>query len=303
MKLTKDFSISEWKRLKSTIYEQTGCKFKNESLLKQAFIRSSYSSQYGGENNENLEFFGDSILSFYVKKAIAERYAFVKTSQYDSFDGDCEYSFRGSPEHFSRLCAGIVSNKNLASIIDDWDITQFLIVGKSDLDARIDEQEKPKADLFEAILGAIAVQYKWNSEILEKAVYKMLSLEEYFVNPMRFEYRPKEYNIDNAINTLKEIFEHGGCSMAKYEFSSPDEIGYDENGRPNWMCSCTVENWGISKLVRAHSKKDAKRFAAYLVLAQRYELENEYGITKNALPVWKFEDDKLILDIRNKEEK
>ena len=31
--------------------------FDNTDLLLQAFTRSSYSSQYGGENNEVLEFF------------------------------------------------------------------------------------------------------------------------------------------------------------------------------------------------------------------------------------------------------
>ena len=52
--------------------------FKNKDLLFQAFTRSSYSTQYGGENNEVLEFIGDRVLDFYVVKVIAERFGFLK---------------------------------------------------------------------------------------------------------------------------------------------------------------------------------------------------------------------------------
>ena len=38
--------------------------FDNTDLLLQAFTRSSYSSQYGGENNEVLEFLGDKVLDY-----------------------------------------------------------------------------------------------------------------------------------------------------------------------------------------------------------------------------------------------
>ena len=39
----------------------------NEDLLFQAFTRSSYSSQHGGENNEVLEFLGDKGSRFLCK--------------------------------------------------------------------------------------------------------------------------------------------------------------------------------------------------------------------------------------------
>ena len=37
-------------------------RFKKPDLLKQAFIRRSYSKEHGGENNEVLEFIGDKAL-------------------------------------------------------------------------------------------------------------------------------------------------------------------------------------------------------------------------------------------------
>ena len=61
--------------------------FQNVDLLLQAFTRSSYSTQFGGENNEVLEFIGDKVLDFYVVKIMAERFGFMK-SQSDYYDED-----------------------------------------------------------------------------------------------------------------------------------------------------------------------------------------------------------------------
>ncbi len=40
------------------VQNQIGYDFKNPLLLRQAFVRKSYSSENGGENNEVLEFIG-----------------------------------------------------------------------------------------------------------------------------------------------------------------------------------------------------------------------------------------------------
>ena len=45
-----------------------GYKFKNLDLLRQAFVRKSYSKENGGENNEVLEFIGDKVLDFVIVK-------------------------------------------------------------------------------------------------------------------------------------------------------------------------------------------------------------------------------------------
>lgn len=60
-------------------------RFNNIDLLLQAFTRSSYSAQFGGENNEVLEFIGDKVLDMYVTKIIADDFGFMK-SQSDYYD-------------------------------------------------------------------------------------------------------------------------------------------------------------------------------------------------------------------------
>lgn len=295
MRTSKDFSICEWRCLRQIVYEKTGCCFKNQDVLKQAFVRSSYSARFGGENNEKLEFFGDGILDFYVRKAIADRYGYVKTNQNESFEGECEYAFRGSVRNFSEMKKEIVSNNNLARIIDDWGLAKYLIVSQSDILSKVDEEEKVKADLFEALLGAIAVQYKWNPTVLEEAVWKMLSLEDYFKDSAMFEECPMRITPDNSVSLLKEMSEQGKCAPPEYNFSGPESIGYDDNGNPKWSCSCLVKDWGISRLVFSTSKKECKKFAAYLVCCERFSKLNDYGPSKRAL-VWKYKDGKLLPD-------
>ena len=62
------------------------------------------------------------------------------------------------------------SNEMLASIVDEWGISEYLIVGRSDEKNRVDQQIKVKADLLESIIGAIAVDSKWDPVVLETAV-------------------------------------------------------------------------------------------------------------------------------------
>ena len=69
------------------VQEKIGYRFDNIDLLLQAFTRSSYSTQYGGENNEVLEFIGDNVLDLYVVKTLADRFGFMK-SQSDFYDKD-----------------------------------------------------------------------------------------------------------------------------------------------------------------------------------------------------------------------
>ena len=79
------------------------------------------------------------------------------------------------------------------------------------------------------------------------------------------------YNIEpeNAITTLKEFGEHGKCSIPEYDL--PGKQVY-EDSKLYWKCTCHVNDWGISKILYATPKKEAKKYAAYLVLCEHYNI-------------------------------
>ena len=259
------------------IQEKIVYKFENSDLLLQAFTRSSYSTQYGGENNEVLEFIGDRVLDFCVVKTIADEFGFIKSQSdyYDKDNDDDEFCIVANKNEadFTELKKEIVSNKTLAKRIDKLGFAKYLFMGNSDLDNHVEKQEKVKADLFEAILGAIAIDCEWNLKTLQESAKQMLDIDRFLQDVDTEEERPDKFKKENAINTLKELAEHGKCSIPKYH--SPEEQVFDD-GKLWWECTCYVRSWNIKKTALATSKKAAKRYAAYLILCSHYNLPNEY---------------------------
>ena len=248
MKTNNAFKTHEMEQLRKILLEKTGISL-NNYLLVQAFTRSSYARSYGGGSNENFEFIGDTIIGYYVTKKLFERYGTINTAG----DGWWYYAFRAQENVLSALKSRIVSNHTLAGIIDSWDVCQYLIVGKQDINNEVDKQVKIKADLFEAIIGACAVQLNWDSERMAKIVGKVLPVEEYIRTYEKENFRLPEFTAANAVNTLKELSEHERCSPPVYESNGPDALGYDKNGKPIWACSCHTSSSTLPRTCRTRS--------------------------------------------------
>lgn len=261
------------------VQRKIGYWFNNTDLLLQAFTRSSYSVQYGGENNEVLEFLGDKILDMYVTKAIADRFGFMKSQSeyYDEDEDNDEYCIiaHKNEGEFTELRKEIVNNKTLSKRIDKLDFAKFMYLGDSDIDNNVVNQEKVKADLFEAILGAIAVDCNWNQDDLQHSVWLMLKIDDFFENVETEEERPAKFKEENAINTLKEMAEHGRCSVPEY-YQSDEQVKLND-GRLMWKCTCYVRSWNIQKTAYATSKKLAKKYATYLVLCDYFNIRDEFS--------------------------
>lgn len=253
--------------------------FNNIDLLLQAFTRSSYSAQYGGENNEVLEFLGDKVLDMYVTKVIADRFGFMKSQSeyYDEDEDNNEYCIIAHKNEgdFTELRKEIVNNKTLAKRIDKLGFAKYMYLGDSDLDNNVVNQEKVKADLFEAILGAIAIDCDWNQDDLQNSVEFMLKIDDFLEDVDTKEERPTKFKEENAVNTLKEMAEHGRCSIPEY-YQSDEQVEI-KDGTLMWECTCYIRNWGIQKTAYATSKKGAKRYAAYLVLCDYFGLHDEFS--------------------------
>ena len=157
------------------IQEQIGYRFKNTDLLQQAFVRRSYSKENGGEDNEVLEFIGDKALDFVVVKLLAEKYGSY-SSDYD----DCnEFISEYREGKLTEIKKKLVCREMLSSRIRMFGFQYELIMGKSDKDQNVGEKESVQEDLFEAIIGAVALDSNWNVENLENVVDLMLDPEFY----------------------------------------------------------------------------------------------------------------------------
>ena len=186
----------------------------------------------------------------------------------------------------------MVNNETLANIIDEWDIAKYLLLSKSDIKNEVAKETKVKADLFEAIIGAIAVVSGWDAEILETAVSTTLGIDAKIDSMIEDDSKVRQVDMDNAITTLKELAEQGQCTMPTYEFYGPSTFGLD--GELKWSCLCrtTDDKIGLTKNVVASSKKDAKKAAAYLILCEHLGVQNRYG-PNDWIGLWAYQDGKL----------
>lgn len=277
----------EKSEVRRIIQEKTSYTFKSTSVLNQIFRRSSFAAETGQNSNEIFEFIGDQVLSYYVVKIVSERYGSLSLTD--------DYTFRIRENQFSLIKQSLVNNETLAKIIDDWDIAKYLLLGKSDIKNEVARETKVKADLLEAVLGAIAIECNWDSDILETAVSKALKTDETIKAMIECETKVQCFDIHNAITLLKEMAENGQCTMPQYEFMGPEYIGYDGDGNPKWACRCIITNdkIGLTKLVYAPSKKDAKKAAAYLILCEHLGMQNKYG-PNDWFAIWTYKNGTLI---------
>ncbi len=106
-------------------------------LLKLALTHSSYSYENGGENNERLEFLGDSILGYVVTSHLFSQLP-------DLNEGE-----------LTKIKNGVVSAQALASVSQRLDIGKYLFLGKGEEQTLGRKKPNLLADAFEAILGAV----------------------------------------------------------------------------------------------------------------------------------------------------
>lgn len=159
----------------SLIEAQIGYEFNNRMLLQQAFTRKSYTNEtHDGDNNEVLEFIGDKVLDLVIVKALSEYYGDVNARD----EYECEYS----EGKLTEIKKSLVGSKMLSARIDELGFADFLIMGKGDRKINAQNDIHVKEDLFEAILGAVAIDSDWDMQSMQDVVEMMLHLNHYIEN-------------------------------------------------------------------------------------------------------------------------
>ena len=154
----------------STIEKVIGYTFKNKALLRQAFTRRSFTQENGGQNNEILEFIGDKVLDVTVVKILTDSFGEIND------DGEFQTINGESEGKLTQIKASLVERKSLAFRMKMLDLARFLRMGKGDILNHIEDQEKVQEDLFEAIIGAVALDCGWNMTVVSDVTERMLAI-------------------------------------------------------------------------------------------------------------------------------
>lgn len=117
----------------SKVIKKISHQFKEEELLKLALSHRSS----GKNNNERLEFLGDSILGFIIAEVLYKRFP------------------QASEGELSRLRAGLVKKHTLAEIARELELGELLILGAGESRSGGKARDSILADALEALVSAI----------------------------------------------------------------------------------------------------------------------------------------------------
>ncbi len=161
------------------IQDILGYTFQNPRLLEQAFTRSSYSAEnMGCPDNEVLEFIGDSILGMVAVKGLISRYKWGDPPLTPAPYFQCELD----EDELSRHKIRLVQRASLATATHRAGLETYLRMGKGDILAGVQTQASVMEDLFEAIIGAVALDSNWDMSVLEGLIHRLLDMDRLLEN-------------------------------------------------------------------------------------------------------------------------
>ena len=235
-----------------------GYHFNNGKLLKQAFFRSSFAHENGRESNEVLEFIGDKVLDLAVMRILLEKYA-------KSNNGEEYFKSNKQEGELTKIKSELVSTGYLAGSFDALFVEEFIYYGKSDLNNKATDVMSIKEDVFEAIIGAIALDSNWNMDKIIKIVKKLLHTDKFL----------KQSDVDtNYVGQLQELVSAAGLATPVYSLEL-----LRKNDAMMWHATCKIKGIKAIPNGSGFKQKDAKKDAAkqmiQFVKAYQNELEHK----------------------------
>jgi len=154
----------ERKRELFSFQKHAEIRFKNLSLLNLAFCHRSFTNEYRGEtdNNERLEFLGDSVLGLVI----------------------ADYLFHHFPEHpegdLAKIKSYVVSEPSLAVKARRLKLDRYLLMGKGEDHSGGRKRDSILSDAMEAVIGAYYLDQGFKPvtrfviDLLEDEIHKVL---------------------------------------------------------------------------------------------------------------------------------
>ena len=249
------------------IQDLIGYSFHNTMLLQQAFIRRSYSQEHPDhQNNEVLEFIGDKVLDAAVVRHLASEFGGYARSN-SEFVSDYN---EGKLTEFKKK---LVSKTMLAHRIDILGFNRYLIMGKGDWNNNVHEDASVKEDLFEAILGAVALDCSWNWEKIDVVLEAMLPIADYLENGF-------DTNEENFVELIQEWCQKKNHELPQYSYNHYGYYTYGANRSAKYSCTLRLPGvggygyWGASFTGEGSSKPQARMEAA----EKAYRYLDEQGL-------------------------
>ncbi|SMM99091.1 Ribonuclease III [uncultured Candidatus Thioglobus sp.] len=209
--------------------------FKDIALLKQALTHRSV----GKNNNERLEFLGDSVLGAVVSRELYRRFPGIAEGK------------------LSRFKSYVVRGQTLSLIAADLKLSNLLVLGSGELKSGGHNRKSIQADAVEAILGAIFLESGFDT--VNTVILNLF--KEYIegINP--------NDTLKDFKTQLQEHLQKFGQTLPQYQLIKT--MGKDHNAK--FTVSCLLKEQSIQVQQQAKSIKMAEQMCAEILL-QRLKL-------------------------------
>ena len=211
--------------------KKLGIRFNDPELFKRALTHRSADS----DNNERLEFLGDSVLGFVIAECLYEKF------------GDADEGV------LSRLRAILVNQTSLAQLARQLSLGDYLILGSGELKSGGYRRDSILSDAVEAIMGAILkdqgmdVAKAWILDLFADSI-KRISLDNWKKDPK---------------TRLQELMQGRGLELPIYLLVSQDGQPHDQYFR----VECRIQLMSLTAQGDGASRKKAEQQAAENMLA------------------------------------
>lgn len=207
------------KNIIDAIETKLGYEFKDKALLIQAFTRESYAKEQrvkglDVQSNEQLEYFGDSVLNYLVVCGQLDYFTKV-------MDGTGLHVLYKEGK-LSEFNSHWTDKTMLSQCIDALGFAEYLIMSKGDINQKANENKSVKEDLFESLVGAMWIDSDKDISRIKNVVYSMLNI--------KFE----SANVEkNYYSQFVEFVEANNCRIVRRVEKQNDiyevELGIDIN--------------------------------------------------------------------------
>jgi ribonuclease-3 len=214
----------------SKLTERLGYQFNTPALLVQALTHRSFAAN----NNERLEFLGDSALNFIVAHQLFQRFSKLP-------EGD-----------LSRLRAQLVKESTLSEIALSLELGDALKLGEGELKSAGWRRPSILADALEAIIGAVYLDGGFAS--VESLILKLYQDKLAQIDPKLIDKDPK--------SQLQEYLQGKKIDLPDYKVVSINGEAHAQI----FKIECVIEKCAISTLGEGTSRRIAEQQAAQLAL-------------------------------------
>jgi len=211
----------------TSIYEIFNYQFKQAALLEQALTHRSFSRS---NNNERLEFLGDSVLNLVISQHIYTQLAEADEGQ------------------LSRIRASLVKQKTLADIAREIKLGDYIKLGGGELKSGGFRRSSILSDTLEAIIGAIYLDSDFQQA--QKTVI--------FIYQDHLKNLPDAQSLKDPKTRLQESLQARHINVPDYEVIQT--VGKDHD--QTFTVKCRIPELSIESIGKGSSRKKAEQVAA-----------------------------------------